>query len=208
MAENYQVKQGDCISSIAFEKGFFPDTIWNHPENENLKELRKDPSVLLPGDSVYIPDKRLREYSESTNQVYKYKCKNTPKTLQFQFIEYDSPVKDMEYVLDVDGVESKGKTDGNGMIKRTIIPNAKVAKLTFENGEEFILDLGRLDPVDEVSGLQGHLSRLGLFAGRIDGKMNDETKEAITEFQRSNGLEETGEPDTDTKRLLEIMTGR
>jgi hypothetical protein len=207
MAENYQVKQGDCIFSIAFEKGFFADTIWNHPNNKDLKELRKDPNVLLPGDIVFVPDKRLREYSEGTNQVYKYKCKNTPKSLQFQFIEFDIPIKDMGYTLDVDGVKSKGKTDGDGMVKTMIVPNAKIAKLVFENGSEFRFELGHLDPVDNITGLQARLSRLGLFDGKIDGVMNDKTKEAIIEFQHAKNLNETGEADADTKNLLEKMTG-
>ena len=72
MPINHQVKQGDCISSIAFENGFFPDTIWNHPSNAELKKKREDPHVLLPGDMVFIPDKRPKEVSEPTNQVHKF----------------------------------------------------------------------------------------------------------------------------------------
>ena len=99
MAEEYQVKQGDCIHSIAFEEGFFADTIWNHPNNSDLKSKRKDPNVLFPGDVVHIPDKRPREYSEATNQVYKYKCKNTPDKLKLQLLKENQPRANEVYEL-------------------------------------------------------------------------------------------------------------
>ena len=70
MATNYQVKPGDCVSSIAFEHGFFPDTIWNHPSNKQLKEKRKDPNTLCAGDSVYIPDLREKVVNKPTNQMH------------------------------------------------------------------------------------------------------------------------------------------
>ena len=207
MAESYQVKQGDCIFSIAFARGFFADTIWNHPNNKDLKEKRKDPNVLMPGDTVFIPDKRLREYSEATNQVYKYKCKNTPKQLQIQFIEYDKPVKEMEYTIKIDGVESKGKTDGEGWVKQSIKPDAKSAKLVFADGSECELKLGNLDPAEEVAGTQGRLNRLGFYEGPIDGKLTDEMKEIIKLFQQSNDLKATGEVDAQTKDKLVQLTG-
>ena len=207
MAESYQVKQGDCIFSIAFARGFFADTIWNHPNNKDLKEKRKDPNVLMPGDTVFIPDKRLREYSEATNQVYEYKCKNTPKQLQIQFIEYDKPVKEMEYTLKIDGVESKGKTDGEGWVKQSIKPDAKSAKLVFADGSECELKLGNLDPAEEVAGTQGRLNRLGFYEGPIDGKLTDEMKEIIKLFQQSNDLKATGEVDAQTKDKLVQLTG-
>jgi N-acetylmuramoyl-L-alanine amidase len=60
---SHTVKQGDCISSIAHETGFFWETLWNHPDNAKLKQLRKNPNALLPGDVVSIPDQRVKQES-------------------------------------------------------------------------------------------------------------------------------------------------
>jgi len=35
----HQVQQGDCINSIGLQYGFFPNTLWNHPDNAELKSL-------------------------------------------------------------------------------------------------------------------------------------------------------------------------
>lgn len=208
MAINYQVKQGDCIFSIAFEQGFFADTIWNHPNNAELKAEREDPNVLLPGDSVFVPDKRLKEVSEPTNQVHKFRCKNTPKVFRIQIVRLGIPVKDMDYTLDIDGVEKEGKTDGEGWIKpESIKPNAKVAKLSLADGSKYEFNLGHLDPIDEVAGIQGRLHGLSYYDGAINGKFDDKTKKALEVFQRSNKLEVTGEADDQTKNLLMEMTG-
>ena len=207
MAENYQVKQGDCIYSIAYDRGFFGDTIWDHPNNKDLKDKRTNPNVLLPGDNVYIPDKRLREYSETTNQVYKYKCKNTPKELRIQLKFLETPLKDVEYTLDIDGKEQKGKTDGEGWLKQKIVPNAKTAKLKLADGIEFDLRLGHLDPSDELAGVQERLQTLGLYAGPISGKHDEETKASLKVFQLTHDLEATGEADENTKKSLIEMTG-
>lgn len=207
MAENYQVKQGDCIYSIAYDRGFFGDTIWDHPNNKDLKDKRTNPNVLLPGDNVYIPDKRLREYSETTNQVYKYKCKNTPKELRIQLKFLETPLKDVEYTLDIDGKEQKGKTDGEGWLKQKIVPNAKTAKLKLADGIEFDLRLGHLDPSGELAGVQERLQTLGLYEGPISGKHDDETKASLKVFQLTHDLEATGEADENTKRSLIEMTG-
>lgn len=208
MPVSYKVKEGDCIYSIAFVHGFFADTIWNHPENAKLKEKRKDPNVLMPDDIVFVPDKRLKEVSEPTNNVYKYRCKNTPKMFRIQVVRLGLPVKDMDYKLDIDGVKKEGKTDGDGWTKQeAIAPNAKLAKLSLADGSEYEFNLGYLDPVDEVSGIQGRLQGLSYYDGPINGRFDDKTKEALEVFQRSNKIEVTGEADEKTKKLLVEMTG-
>ncbi|MFH1075402.1 MAG: hypothetical protein V1753_00935 [Pseudomonadota bacterium] len=52
---DYIVKQGDCIESIAFKHGLFWETVWNHPNNQQLKQERKNPNILLAGDKVFVP---------------------------------------------------------------------------------------------------------------------------------------------------------
>ena len=208
MAEDYKVNQGDDIHSIAFERGFFPDTIWNHPNNADLKNKRKDPNVLLPGDIVHVPDKRLREYSEATNQVYKYKCKNTPDKLMLQLLRESEPRKNESYELDIDGQKFSGTTDDQGRLEHSIPPNAKKGKLTIgKESDEYELRLGGLNPIEEVTGVQGRLRHLGFYFGSIDGKNSPELIHAIQEFQVVNDIEPDGEFNSATKDALKKSYG-
>ena len=50
MAIGHRVQQGDCMVSIAELCGFFWETLWNHPNNKDLRGLRHDPTVLLLDD--------------------------------------------------------------------------------------------------------------------------------------------------------------
>jgi hypothetical protein len=208
MAINYQVKQGDCISSIAFENGFFPDTIWNHPNNAELKKKREDPNVLLPGDVVFVPDKRPKEVSELTNQVHKFKCKNTPEKFKLQLLIGGEPRAGETYELEIEDLKFSGKTDSQGRIEQSIPPNAKKGKLLLNKGEEvYQLQFGNLNPSDEITGAQGRLWNLGLYFGAIDGKMSDELEEAILEFQISRNIEPDGQLNPATKDALEQAYG-
>ena len=54
MGETYTVKQGDYLAKIAAQFGFTNlKTIWDDPQNAKLKELRKNPNVLFPGDQLF-----------------------------------------------------------------------------------------------------------------------------------------------------------
>lgn len=203
MPINYQVKQGDGISSIAFEHGFFADTIWNHPNNAELKKKRENMNILMPGDIVFIPDKRLKEVSEPTNQVHKFKCKNTPEKLKLQLLKENEPRANEEYELEIDGLKFSGKTDGQGRLEQSIPPNADKGKLTLKKSEEvYQLLLGNLNPHDEITGAQGRLRHLGFYFGSIDGKKSPEFEHAVQLFQNSKDLEPNGELDAKTKDAM------
>ncbi len=60
---------------------------------------------------------------------------------------------------------------------------------------------------NEVKQLQQALDRQGFQAGRQDGKLGPETKDALRKFQNSKGLQATGEPDQQTLQALGINQG-
>jgi len=210
MARDYTVRQGDCTRSIAFENGFFWETIWNHGANAALKDRRKDPEVLYEGDVVHIPDLRLREEARGTGQSHRFRLKGVPLTFRILLKDrHDEPLADQPYVLAIDGHRFEGTTDASGWLKQRIQPNARSANLVVGKNQQyqFSLTFGEIDPIDEVSGIQGRLNDLGFDCGPVDGQLNEATRAAIRLFQLAQGLHDTGEPDDTTRNKLKEVFG-
>lgn len=202
----YTVKQGDCISSIAKKNGLFWEKVWDHPNNSQLKQKRKDPNILYPGDIVFVPDKEEKEESGATEQRHRFRKKGVPAKLHLQLLEDDEPRANESYTLIIDGNLLSGTTDSDGRLEQTVPPDGKNAKLLVgESQDEYILNLGHIDPVDTVVGVQARLNNLGFGSGKLDGVLGPETKAALKRFQTKYELPESGEPDDATqKKLFEV----
>ena len=125
MSTQHDVAQGECISSIAFENGFFPDTLWNHPANAKLKQLRQDPSVLRPGDCVVIPDKRPKTIALNENNRYRFRRKGVPKFLRIRIMRVNRPLAGLQLTIAIDGRPAdRRQTDKDGWLVCPIPPNA------------------------------------------------------------------------------------
>jgi hypothetical protein len=207
----YIVQQGDCISSIAYEHGFFPDTLWNLSENAELKQKRKDPNILFSGDEVFIPDKREKTESGATEQKHQFKRKGVPSWLLIVLKDEESqPRAGLDYVLEIDGKLLQDKTNSSGQIRHSIPPSAQKGKITIGSGtqkEEYPLQIGHLDPMTEISGVQARLNNLGFNCGVVDGVLGTATSTAISKFQKQYGLQQSGEPDQTTRDKLAEVHG-
>jgi hypothetical protein len=200
------VQQGDSIPSLAVENGFFWETIWNHPENAQLKAKRKTPNQLFPGDEVFVPELRKKTESRPVDACHAFKRKGIPAKLRVRLLRLDEPRKNEPYVLDIDGTLYKGTTDGDGKIEQFMPPDAKNAQLMLQGGKEVVnLRIGHLDPIDEISGVQQRLNNLGFNAGSEDGELDDQTRAALMEFQEKYGLKASGEIDEATRAKLKSL---
>lgn len=209
MPKEHKVKQGECISSIAEKYGLFPETIWDDAANAKLKETRKDLNVLYMGDVVVIPDKRDKEESGATEQRHRFIRKDVPNYLRIIVTdEDDEPLTDTPYLLTIDHEHRQNITDSEGLIEEPIPPNARKGKLLVGENEdiyEYDLDLGHLDPIDEITGVQARLNNLGFECGETDGILGSRTEGALAKFQKMNGLSQTGTIDDQTRnKLVEV----
>jgi len=209
MPIRHTVSSGDCISSIAFARGFFPDTVWNHADNADLKSEREDPNVLRPGDVVVIPDKTKKQVDKADKAKHRFKRKGVPDKLRLQILtENGDPVANRPYVLDLDGALFNGSTDGDGVIERAVPPDAKRAKLTLENWPlEYNLNLGHLAPADTLEGAQMRLNNLGYDCESTGGRLDEPTAKALRRFQGEKELDVTGELDQATIDKLKEVHG-
>ncbi len=202
MAYTYKVKQGDCISSIAYKYNFFPKTIWDHPDNAEIKKLRKNPNALFPGDEIVIPDKELKEEQCQAEQKHSFKRKGVPEKLRIQFLtgdeDDDAPRKGIPYTLDITTKSGrsvpqiKGKTDNKGFLEEDIPPDAYKGKVVLDEGEDEEVHeylLGHIDPIDTISGVRARLENLGFDCGGYGDKLDEMTIEAIRNFQADHDLE-------------------
>jgi len=202
----HTVRQGDCISSIAERHGLFWETVWQHPNNAGLRERRGDPNVILPGDVVFVPERRIAEYRRPTGATHTFQRKGVPAQLRLQFLEGDQPRANEAFTITVDGVETRGQTDGDGVLQVSIRPTAMRATVRFDSdGEEVDLQLGMLDPVESMTGVKARLLNLGFDVPSVSDGLDDATREALREFQQRVGLPVTGEADDATRaRLAEL----
>lgn len=198
---------GDSIPSIAYAAGLFPDTVWNDPQNAELKALRGDMNVLFPGDVVFVPEKKRRMETAATDQRHKFRRKGVPCKLRIQLFHVETPRANEEYEVSIEGAAQKGKADSKGIVEFWVAPNARQGTLTIGPDRTVIeLRLGHMDPLTEVAGLQKRLANIGYPCGDDPpGEIREATREALRSLQRRYQLKETGEFDGATRGLLDTF---
>ena len=209
MPQNYSVKDGDHISGIAAKFGFFDfKSVWNAPENTELRIKRQDPHVLMPGDSLYIPDKQQKTIGRPTGAVHTFVIKRQPLLLKLALRDFDDqPIANTECVLEIDGAVFSLKTDGEGRIEQKIEAGAQGGTLKIPDLEyEFPVKIGYLNPIDEDSGWRARLINLGYHAGPLDSP-DKLLQYAIEEFQCDYKLKVTGILDASTQAKLKEVYG-
>ena len=175
MGQYYYIKQGDHLSRVARENGFADfHTIWDAAENKDLKDKRKNPNILFPGDKVFIPDKETKEESRTTEKKHKFELQGDPLQLRIVLMGLkNKPLKGHDCILTVEGDATEVITSSDGLVRKVIPENTQTGKL-LDRGEpgdksglerEIPLRIGHLDPVDEISGQMARLNNLGYLAG-------------------------------------------
>ena len=205
---DYTVVQGDCLSSIADQFGLLKDTIWKHGRNGELRQKRPNPDTLLPGDVIFVPPLTLKEIGCPTTKRHKFVRKQELVRFRLRLLWEDKPRANEAYVLDVGNERYSGQTDGDGWIDVQIPAREPEGFLTLQDGaEQHTIALGALDPIDEITGIQGRLSNLSYLAGEITGEWDDRQADAIRALQAKNHLLVTGKMDADTESALKKEYG-
>lgn len=203
--KSHTVQEGECMSSISFENGFFWKSLWNLAENADLKSTRESPFVLKPGDVVQIPELRQREVSVATGARHTFRRNGVPAVLRLQLLDMNKPLAGLPYVLEFSGKKITGTTDAQGKVALFVPPDLPSATLRVGEGERprvYELALRTLDPAREIKGIQARLANLGYYRGGVHGDLDAATAAAIEKFQREHDLEPTGEADETTALLL------
>ena len=211
MGSYYSVLQGDHLSKIAKDNGFTDYTIlWDHPNNSDLKKLRQNPNVLLPGDDVFVPDMEQKQESGATDKKHTFTVDK--KTLKLRLVLediYEKPIAGAQCALLVGDQTFQLTSDSNGKLEQEIPLDAQDGALTIRGDQTpfadfpIFLKIGSLDPVDELSGQVARLTNLGYFPG--DGADDQAFESAVEEFQCDHGLKVDGDCGTNTQaKLLQI----
>jgi len=198
----HDVRQGETVMGLARQNALENwKAILDRPENADLEKKRPDPGILMPGDRVFIPNRELREHPSPVDAHHKF-MKTAPAAYLRVVIKdaEGAPYAGKRYALTVAGRTVQGQLDGGGLLEVPVPETATTGKLELwtEEGAEpevWSLELGSMDPLDEVSGVQARLENLGFDCGGVTGTVNDATRAAVRSFQWLVGLEASGELD-------------
>lgn len=156
-----------------------------------------------------IPERRVVEYPRSTDARHTFVKKGVPAICRLQIFDGEQPRANQAYTFTIDGIVFAGTTDAQGKLEQKIPPDASEGKLVIGPDQmTYDLQFGHLDPVAEISGVQGRLINLGYDCGDAHGELDDRTRQALRAFQHRFQLPETGEPDDKTVQTLEHIHDR
>ncbi|HET9929288.1 MAG TPA: LysM domain-containing protein [Polyangiaceae bacterium] len=215
MTATHTVREGEHLGTIAKKYGFVNfSVLWEHPENASLKELRKDPMLLAPGDKVFIPDRVQLIFQRATHDSYDFKVRRDKLSLILKFFDFGgTPRKNTPVALNVlapdTGAASSGPpqtTDGDGSVSIDIATHVNTGTLELD-GVELPLHIGALDPIETENGVAQRLRNLGYPVPASPKKEPQQMRLALEEFQADYGQKVTGERADVEPKLKEIYGG-
>jgi hypothetical protein len=196
--KSHVVAENEHLLGIAAKYGFpNMEPIWNDPLNQKLKDLRKNPNILLAGDEIFIPDLETKQHDAETDKRHRFE-------LNVESLELHIKVNDLgfqpihgEAFLAGDSGSTAMRQQGD-IFEADVPPDAVKGVLDFPLSKTqrqrppITVEIGRLDPLDTLSGQQQRLNNLGYFAGFVPPRP-DEIKRpdsqfrwAVEEFQRDH----------------------
>ncbi len=219
MPKTHTVAQGEHLPGIAAQYGFADYTpIWDDPQNADLKDKRKNPNILFPGDQVIIPDRELREEDAATDQHHPFTATIRKLKLRVKVLDLNNePIHRTCFLKTAGDVTIMIQNDD--IYEADVHPLDKTGTMGFPQSptepslrDDIDLEIGGLDPIDKPSGQQERLNNLGYFAGFSQTPDPQQFKWAVEEFQcdhkKSDGLKVTGICDPEkTQKVLEKEHG-
>jgi Putative peptidoglycan binding domain len=196
-------QKGDCLINLSRQEGLSWEAVWNHPENAALRRRRKYLNIIKEGDAVFLPDLAVAEYLRQTDQLHKFVVEGRKVRFTLKLLDQGTPRAGEDYVLSVRNRSLKGRTDENGSLSEWIPSDASTGTLIVgANHDEFAINFGYIDPIEEISGVKSRLRNLGFYEGEINDEQDGELTEAIATFQHSVDLPGNGAITAETRNLL------
>jgi type VI secretion system secreted protein VgrG len=205
------IRQGDHLARLAFIHGFDADKVWNDPKNAEIKAKRKKPSILHPGDIVYLPHAERQGMSLTKGSSNSYSTVIPRKTLRLALKE--ERLRNAKFKVEGLGAPLEGATDAEGNFTIQVPVHVREVKVVFpELYVEYELRIGDLDPIEERTGVRKRLEHLGFRKqpggqGESEAEALEADRAAIEEFQQEQGIEVTGELDQRTRDALQKAHG-
>jgi hypothetical protein len=228
------VKRGECLSKIALQYGVHGwKRLWEHAGNESLRQKRKSPHVLLPGDQVTIPGIDVHEIIRPTDQTHRIKV--TGALVAFRVILQDHnqlPYKEEAYELRLgegpNETPRTGKTDDKGKIMEQLPAGTRRVEVFLPRPRlRWAFELGSLLAIPDekslkggsdasaralaVEGMQTRLLALGFPCGPADGQLGPRTRAALSLWQGEQenvGAASVEESNTPEERLDHALLAR
>ncbi|HTQ02489.1 MAG TPA: peptidoglycan-binding protein [Polyangiaceae bacterium] len=165
-----------------------------------------------PGKNSQKDSREYPEWRKRAALLLESELRFSDRSIRVRLQVGGAPIANEEYALDVDGRRlTVARTAADGLIEQRLPQGAKVATIRIAR-----LDLVRnvqIEPaeefpgVDRLEGAQIRLAQLGFLFDEPSGKLDADTKTALTAFRKSQGL--SAEPlfDTDTQNALRDAYG-
>ena len=217
MTQQHTVAQGETLLRIAKQYGYQTSkALYNHPSNAEFKALRPDPNLIYPGDKITIPPKKEKFIPLRTNSINSFVVQNEKEYFRLQ-VSYDDgdDVAGKRVVLNIGSQTIDTVLQSDGLIEVELDNNDALTgtvDLYLNEGEttptkSFAVQIGNLDPIETLSGVQGRCNMLGFDCGTVDGVMGKKTRIGVKEFQYEHNLDIDGIPGPKTKAKLQQVFG-
>ncbi|HEY5285025.1 MAG TPA: peptidoglycan-binding domain-containing protein [Polyangia bacterium] len=206
----HEVTQGECLEIIAHRAGLPWKYVWDHSSNAALKSLRKNPNVLFPGDVVNIPDTSPKPFFLETGKTHTFELPRTENTrIDVVLAHAGKPRAKEDCIVKVPGLDdTPATTKEDGRLEFDLPAEAEHATVCMKSdGLSFEFDLGHIDPILTISGVQGRLLALGYGCGEDNGVLGMATRQAICRFRKDNALSPGAELNDEVRAKLEEVFG-
>lgn len=227
----YLVRQGDYMTKLALRFGFDALAVWASPRNRALREKRRSPELLAPGDIVYLPDSRREGLPLQSAVTNRYRARVPTVRLRVALRTPAEALANEPFVVEglhgpllaLGGgaqkpalgrcsIRYEGASDGEGVATFEVPITIDRVWLSLPGrGLRIQVRPGHLDPENEPSGLRQRLVHLGFLSPGVEQLTEEERSaliaDALLRFQRSRGLQPTGLADDATVNELRRAHG-